>query len=273
MSYPYPTYQQPPPGRPVAPKRPSLVPVVLGAMVLGASIVVGLLLLTTLATIARTDRVQDFARFAVDGGATGEVDVKRTGLYTIYYEFQGEIDGDDVDAEPDPPADLELRVSDDRDDDVGVRELRQQFEFDAAGRRGVPVAQVELEETGDYTIEADGGDEVYGIAMGRGILDQDLTDDATKRAGLAVLVLGGLAGLALTLWGLARNSRARRRPSSSAGGYGQGGYPGSPYGGYPGQQQGWAPAPPPQSPPGPAPGGWDAPRPPGSQNPPFPGPS
>lgn len=262
MAYPYPTYATPPPaGRS---RRGSPAPVVLGALVLLASIVVGLLLLTRFATIARADRVRDFARFYVDGGAAGDVDVTATGLYTIYYEFEGDVDVDGdveaVDAAADPPEDLEIEVTDDRDDEVGVRRLRQQFEYEASGRRGVPVAQVELDEPGEYVVSATGGEEPYAISIGRGIIDQDLSADGAKRAGLLVLVIGAPLGLALLLWGLARNSRARRRPGGRPPGGAPAGYGAAPSGW--GAPPAWGGAPP---------SGWGAPAPPGAPDPPFPG--
>lgn len=263
MAYPYPTYATPPPaGRS---RRSSPAPVVFGALVLLASIVVGLLLLTRFATIARAERVRDFARFYVDGGAAGDVDVTTTGLYTVYYEFEGDVDVDGdlevVDAAADPPENLAIEVTDDQGDDVGVRRLRQQFEYEALGRRGVPVAQVELDEPGEYVVSATGGEEPYAISIGRGIIDQDLSADGAKRAGLLVLVIGVPLGLLLLLWGLARNSRARRR----TGGGPPGGAPlGGP--GYP--PQGWG-APPTWG--GSPPTGWGAPAPPGAADPPFPG--
>ena len=288
------TGYQVPPGPPAGAKKSSPVLPIVGALLLVASLVVGLLLLTVMGTVSRSDRINDFGRFAVDGGTTADVDIKKTGDYTIYYEFAGDVDGDEIDADDREPDDLEITVTDDSDDDVRVRSISgSQQEFEAGDRRGVEVATVEFADKGNYVISASGtSDQPFGISIGRGSLDEDLSNSGNKLLGLIVLIAGGLAGVLLLLLGLAKRSKGgspqpmygQPQPSyapqqpPSYGAY-------DPSGGWTGQPTAPQPVQPPptqQQPQQPSqggwpgqggPGGWGAPPPPnqpGSPNPPFP---
>lgn len=291
----YTGYQVPPPAPAAGPRKSSPALPILGAVLLVASLVVGLLLLTAMGTVSRSDRINDFGRFVVEGGTTADVDIKKTGEYTIYYEFAGEVDGDEIDADDREPDDLAVTVTDDRDDEVRVRPISgSQNEFEAGDRRGVEVATVEFEEKGDYVITATGSsDEPFAVSIGRGSLADDLSNSGNKLLGLIVLIVGGLAGVLLLVLGLAKRSKGGGPPQPTYGqpqpSYGQqpsyGGYdPNAGWRGQPTQQQPAQPQQPPQQPQPPpqspwpgqgGAGGWGAPPPPnqpGSPNPPFPGP-
>ncbi len=284
------TGYQVPPGPTAGPKKSSPVLPILGALLLVASLVVGLLLLTAMGTVSRSDRINDFGRFAVEGGTTADVDIKKTGDYTIYYEFAGDVDGDEIDADEREPDDLAITVTDDRDDDVRVRTISgSQQEFEVGDRRGVEIATVEFDEKGEYVINATGtSDQPFGISIGRASLEEDLSNSGNKLLGLIVLIVGGLGGVLLLLLGLAKRSKGG--PPQPAYGQPQPSYAPPPsYGAYD-PNAGWSgqptqqpaqPQQPPQQPPQPpwpgqgGTGGWGAPPPPnqpGSPNPPFPGP-
>ena len=253
----------------------------LGALVIAASIAAALLLLTVFGTQSDASRIDDFARFVVDGGAEARVDVNSSDTYTLYYEFEGELrDGGHVvelRASPQPPEDLTVRVLDDDENELEARVPRPAYEYDADGRRGVEVQQVDVPRAGSFTVGARGGEEVYAIAIGRGRLDEELANDDAKLAGLLVLAIGVPLGVLLLVAGLARGSQHRRRrgPGSVAG------YERTPWAPVPsaspvppGPPTWGQPPPPPASGGGAAPG-WGRPAPPsqpGSPNPPFPGP-
>src|SRR5262245_59295970 len=172
-------------GPPARPKKPSPALLILGALVLLVSVVVGLLLLTVFGTVSRSDRIENFGRFLVeDGGTEADIDIKSSGNYTIYYEYAGEIDGEEIDADENPPDDLNLTVVDDDDDPLRVRSARDPLVFESGDRAGVEVGTVDFPESGAYVLTATGGDETYGISIGRGSLDEDESNDANKLAGI-----------------------------------------------------------------------------------------
>jgi len=252
------TGYQVPPGPAAGPKKASPALPILGALLLVASLIVGLVLLTVMGKVSRSDRINDFGRFLVeDNGTQADVDIKKTGEYTIYYEFAGDVDGDEIDANDREPDDLEVTVTDDRDDDVRVRSISgSQQEFKAGDRRGVEIATVEFDEKGDYVIAATGtSDQPFGISIGRGSLEDDLSNSGNKLLGLIILIVGGLAGVLLLLLGLAKRSKGgppqpvygQPQPSYAAQPPSYGAYgPNAGWGGPPTQQQ---PAQPPQQPP------------------------
>src|SRR3712207_3897369 len=97
-------YPATPGGTPPARKRSIALPII-GGLILAASVVIGLLLLTAFGSISKSKRIDAFGRFFVDGGTEAEVDIKKSGLYTIYYEYVGEVEADGDSETIDAPAD------------------------------------------------------------------------------------------------------------------------------------------------------------------------
>ncbi len=186
-----------------------------GVVVLVGAVVVGLVLVTLIGTQSDAERIDRFARFLVDGPTEADVTIATPGTYTLYYEFGGELREQGgrrrVDANPQPPDDLEVTVVSADGGAVDARVLQRRYEYRVGDRRGVEIEQVEFDQPGEFVVAAEGGSAPYAIALGRGRLDEQLANDDAQLAGILVLVVGVPLGLILLLWGLARHSRRRRR--------------------------------------------------------------
>lgn len=243
-----------------------------GIVVLLGGVGGGLALLAS-AGATYEDATKNLARAPI--GCTTTLEFDSTGTFFVYVETTGQIgevrgdcEGTDTDYENDADADpdVELTLVNEDGDEIDL-DSDDSKDYDAAGFVGRSIATVEIEDAGSYELSVASEDEDFAIAVGK-----DPTEAAGPAGvlGLALAVVGGLAGLVMIILGLRRKkgtpdagmpaAAAPYQAPPAAMGYPtqqQPAYPAPPSPGF-GQ-----PAPPPpgfgQPAPPPGPGGWQQP--------------
>lgn len=170
---------------------------------LAAGVVAGILLWFA-AGQRYDDAVGDLAPVPI--GCTTTLAFERTGTYTFFVETKGEvgeIDGDcqtddriyDVDDDEAPRVSLSLL--DDGGDEVDLDRVDGPS-YDRAGRRGVAIRSVEIDDAGDYllTATATSADTEIVVRVGH---DPASGVNALRAGGVAALLVGVVAGLLLLL--------------------------------------------------------------------------
>ncbi len=196
------------------PIRPRKVWYVVGVLLIVAGIVGGVgLFIGGLVSTSRT--VDGFGRFVAP--ASKSLKFQRSGTYTIFYEYLGEVCGEPsgcvkIDAPETPPASLTIRLTDAAGRSVAVdRSGDTDRTFSFGGRAGTSVASVDIPAAGEYVIEVGGGTDRYGIAVGRGVLG---TLVRWILGGIAAGVVGVLVGVVLLIVTGVRRGRRRREASA-----------------------------------------------------------
>jgi hypothetical protein len=157
------------------------------------------------------DAVRDLAPVPI--GCTTTLQFDRTGTYLFFVETTGtvgEIDGDcqnddhDYDVAADDAPRVSLSLLDDQGDELDLDRVDGPS-YDRAGRRGVGVRTVDIDETGDYELTATAtvDDTDVVVRVGR---DPSSGVAALRAGGVTTLLLGVAAGLLLLL------VSGRRRP-------------------------------------------------------------
>ncbi len=207
-------------------------------------------------------------------GVSTEFVFEKTGVFTLYYEYQGEfsaeIDGDEQDIELDArttPRQISLRLLDADEQRVRLERDVPDVSYDVGGFAGSAYRQVEIDDTGSYTLEvsSETGRDEFAIAVGFGTVKE-----STLLYPALIAVAGVILGL-LAMLLLGRRKRPVAIPSGPPGS-------GPPLAGWPAAPVGPPPAPvgPPPAPtwgtgaptgPGPASPGPAGPGPAGSASP------
>lgn len=181
-----------------------------GAVVLVIGVIAGLVL-WLLAGRRYDDAVTDLAPVPI--GCTTTLEFERTGTYTFFVETRGsvgEIDGDceaddrSYDVAADDAPRVTLSLVDDGDDEIDL-DRTDGPTYDRAGRRGVGIRTVDIDDTGDYrlTATATSDDAEILVRVGR----DPSTGVGLLRVGAVVALVAGLVvGLLLLL------VAGRRRP-------------------------------------------------------------
>jgi hypothetical protein len=193
-------------------------------------------------------QVEGFARFLAPGSA--ELRFKRGGLYTLYYEYQGEVDGVEVTAPSMPPVGIELEMRDEADQSLELRRIGREFRYDASGFQGVSLRRVGIDRAGLYriaaTAPADAG--TFAISVGRG--DTPSTASTDQAAWLVGIIGGAIGVIGLITTGVLR-SRARARAVGALPGQAPAGPPEPSLGPAGAAAAGWAASEPGRTQPGP----------------------
>ncbi len=177
-------------------------------------------------------------------GLRTEFVFERAGTFTLYYEHAGEftveVGGDEEDFEidaRDEPKRVRVSLVDRDGDEIRLDRDVTDVSYDVGGFAGTSFRQVEIDDTGSYTLEVEAQDDPFAIAVGRGVL----SEPNPLYPGI-ILIAGILLGvLAILLIGRRKPARPAAAASDAPGAGGP-----------------WAPAPPPAS----APAGWEPASPP-----------
>jgi hypothetical protein len=257
MYSPLPPQSVPAAPPPVGARRMGLVWAGIGVAVGG--IVAGAVL-ASMASSTKEETIQKFARAPV--GCTTTLEFERAATFTLFVETKGsaiDVGGDcagngaSYDRASSEPPQLTIDLVDEDDAPMELTEF-DGFSYDTDQFRGQAVQQVTIESPGTYRLTVTSDETDFAVAIG----GDPEADSATVMAiGLAVAVVGLLAGLAMVLLGL----RRRPTPPTSAA---PSGVPTVPAPGWAPQPPAYqyppaAPPPPPQATP-PAGPGWGAPQ-------------
>lgn len=143
----------------------------------------------------------------VVGPGSEEVELDETGTYTVFYEYQSQIDGVDFNAGQEiPHVDIEVeRVSDGTQ--IDVSRTRGETSYNLRNHAGESIRQFSIDEPGMYRISvsyADGSEEpeivlALGEGIGRGILT---SIGAFLGGGLlfCLLTVSAIVIAGITLW-------------------------------------------------------------------------
>jgi len=205
----------PAPPLPLAPPpiRPRKVWYFVGVLLIVGGIVGGIgLFVGGLVSTSRT--VDGFGRFVAP--ASKSLKFQRSGTYTIFYEYRGEVCGEPsgcvtIEAPETPPSSLTIRLTDAAGRTVAVdRSSTTDLSFSVGGRAGRSVASVDIPAAGEYVIEVSGDGGRFAIAVGRGVLG---TLVRWILGGIAAGVVGVVVGIVLLIVTGVRRGRRRREAS------------------------------------------------------------
>jgi|GEM_PF-3801160 hypothetical protein len=253
---------------PPAPIRPRSVWYWIGGLLIVAGIVGGIALMVAgVVSVSRT--VDDFARFRVppgelpEGGVRQELTFDRSGTYTIYYEWDSEIDGLGVDSPEDIPPDIRFVLIGADGVELPLQDAGTTASFSVSGRAGESIGKVTVPSAGTYVaeVESASASEPYVIAVGKGVLARLA---AYVGGGIAVGFIGVAAGIVAIVVTAVKRSRRKREQQRAALAAAQTAGT-TPWYGTPTPSPYGAPAPygtPPPAGPGGSPGPWAPPPPP-----------
>jgi hypothetical protein len=245
---PPPPAAAPPPSEPIKPGRRWYW---IGGLLIAAGIATAVTLLIVWA-VRTSDTVDKFARVRVvpDEGATTGLDFKKSGTYTIYYEWRSEVDGERIDNDDhDPPSQLDVEITGPDGQRIATEPEDRDITFSFNDKVGRAVEKVRIPAPGPYVMRVtSSATQPFAIAVGKGVI-RTIIPYALIGIGALLLGLGlGLTAIIVTAVKRGRRKRERRElEQASWGGYG----PPQPAPAYPGA----APPPPAGAPP------WDAPAP------------
>lgn len=198
----------PPTAAPSPKVRPSKVWYwVFGALTVLSLLAAGAIWLTGRITVE--NQVKSFARFLAPNEA--QLRFKRAGQYTIYYEYQSQVDDTEVDADATPPADVRLELR----DASGQRVELIPFDgttYDVGDYQAVSLYRALIDEPGEFRLAAGPPNlSQFAISIGRG------TPPSTDSWVTAALLVGAI-GAGLGILGLILIAVLRRRHRSRAAG-------------------------------------------------------
>ncbi|HEX9258471.1 MAG TPA: hypothetical protein VF855_02970 [Acidimicrobiales bacterium] len=253
---------------PVKPKvKPSAGWIWVGVLVIVVG-VVGAISLGIAGLVNASRAVDNFARFVVPDEVPQRLQVERAGKYTVYYESDSDVHGENVVGPDRVPLGLRISVTDSEGTELEVRRAEDDFSFSFNGRTGESVREVTFPEKGEYVVDASARGERFVLAIGKGSVIGRLVPYFVG-AGASAFV-GIVAGvLIIVIVGVKRSRRRRELRSQPPGAYGtptgSPWYPTLPPTGPAPTTQGPIAAPPSPggwAPPPPADGGWAPPPPP-----------
>lgn len=241
----------------------------IGALLIIGGIVGGIAMIV--AGVVSTSRTVDkFARFvAPTEGQT--LNFSQSGTFTIYYEWDSEVDGTLYRSPQEVPSGLRISFIDKDGQALPVSSGGSSVTFSVSGRSGQSVGKVTIPQAGVYVaiVQTDQASDQFVIALGKGVLGKLLS---YLGGGLAVGFIGFVSGLViLIVTGVKRGRRKRERQGAQLQAAQQGTYASKPYASpyptVPGTDMptgtGWPQAPTqPAPPPAPGGGGWAPPPPP-----------
>jgi hypothetical protein len=153
------------------------------------------------------NEVEAFARFIAPNEA--QLRFKRTGQYTVYYEYKSKVDDTEIDADSTPPAGIELDMRDSGGQSLELFPIADDLHYDAGGFKAVALGRVRIDQPGEYRL-AVGPPSLpqFAVSVGRG--EPPSTDTWMTIAVLVAAIGTGLSILGLVVIGLLRRrSRAR----------------------------------------------------------------
>jgi hypothetical protein len=163
------------------------------------------------------DRIDGFDRVEVPG--TMEVELRGTGGYSIYHEYEGAFDEDQAFGEDLDPRDLLLvprptvTVTGPSGDEVPLEGYETKVSYDADTHEGIGLYTFRVDDPGTYEVVASGDTAPTGsvIAVGRGVSTGVITGVIT---GLLVGFVGVVAGVVIAIVLMVRRGRNRRAQAS-----------------------------------------------------------
>jgi hypothetical protein len=244
-----------PPAPSAPPKiKPSAGWVVFGILLIVAGIA-GAIALFVAGFFRMSDTIEGFGRFAFDSDVDGwTVEFENSGTYTIYYEWESEVDGRTISGDEDPPRGLEITVTDESGEEIELDERDVDETYELPDFSGRALYEIDIDESGSFRFDVQTREENpddFAIAIGKGALASIVP---FVLGGVGVGLLGVILGVLMIVITLVKRKRFKRRAAASASAY----LPG--YGPYAGA--GWGP------PGAPAPGVPGAAGPPGGYAPP-----
>jgi hypothetical protein len=206
--------------------RPSAAWYWIGGLLIAAGVIGALVILGIWAARA-SDAVDNFARMKITPGADqpGQgFNFARAGTYTLYYEYRSKVDNEKiVNADHDPPDQLNVVVADAQGNEIPVRSYDKDFAFSVNDKLGPAFARVTIPAPGLYTVTVDSNATApFVVAIGKGVL-QSIWPWWLLGA-IAAFVVGvglGLASIITTAVKRGRRKREQRRLTAATGyGYG-----------------------------------------------------
>jgi hypothetical protein len=195
-------------------KRTGRGTVLFGLLVLFAGIA-GAVVLYLLSRQRDDDAIRDLARAPV--GCKTRMTFNDTGTFYVYIEHLGTLDAldgdcdastDEYSRDPDDPPVVEITVLDTKQNEIELDRVDEEFSYSLDDSfAGTAIRQIEIESTGDYTVNVDSVDDDFVVAVGR---NPAQAGDTARLGALASGVAGIVLGLALVLLGVRRGRRARR---------------------------------------------------------------
>jgi len=154
-------------------------------------------------------------------GLSTEFVFEKTGTFTLYYEYKGSfstsVGGDDQTFESDArdvPRQLKVRLVDSDGKRVRLAASAPDVSYDVGGFAGVAYKQVEITDTGSYTLEVQEKADPFAIAVGAG---------AVKQPTVVLPIIVAAAGVVLGLLSLL--FLGRRKAAAPVAPAGVGGWP------------------------------------------------
>lgn len=173
---------------------------VFGALIVLSLLAAGAIWLTGRITVE--NEVQAFARFLAPNEA--QLRFKRAGQYTIFYEYQSQIDDTEVDADSAPPADIRLDLRDASGQSLELAPFNGAT-YDVGDYQAVSLYRVVIDEQGEFRLAVGPPNlSQFAISIGRGAPPS--TDSWVTAA-----VLVGAIGAGLGILGLILIAVLRRR--------------------------------------------------------------
>jgi hypothetical protein len=215
MSYPYSpapaTAPSPPPRAAVPGKiKPGAGRYVLGALLIAAGVITAIVLLVVW-LVQASDRVDKFARFRVrpQGGGQATLTFAKPGTYTVYYEYEGKVDGTKISNDSDPPSQLTIDIKDPSGASVPLTDDNNDVTFSFNGRAGRAIKKVKIPSAGEYSFSVtSSATDDFAIAVGKEVLGTIVP----WIIGAAAAFLVGLGlGLALIITTASKRGKVKRR--------------------------------------------------------------
>jgi hypothetical protein len=197
-----------PPARPKL--RPSAAWYWIGGVLIALG-VIGFLVVLSIWFVRASDAVDKFARVIVPPeGAQADLQFKKAGEYTLYYEYRSKVDGQSVNnSAHDPPSQLAVTVTDANGTDIPVKPYTNDFSVSVNDKLGPAFGKVNIPAPGTYTMKVTSDATApFVIAIGKGVL-QSIWPWWILGA-LAILVLGLALGLFSIISTAVKRGRRKR---------------------------------------------------------------
>jgi hypothetical protein len=135
--------------------------------------VIGFFVVLSIWFLRASDAVDKFARVIVPPeGAQADLQFKKGGEYTLYYEYRSEVDGQRVNnSDHDTPSELAVTITDPNGANIPVRPYTNDFSVSVNDKLGPAFGKMNIPAPGTYTMKITStASAPFVVAIGKGVL-------------------------------------------------------------------------------------------------------
>jgi hypothetical protein len=182
--------------------------------------VIGFFVVLSIWFLRTSDAVDKFARVIVPpGGAEADLQFKKPGEYTLYYEYRSEVDGQRVNnPNHDPPTQLAVTITDQNGTNIPVKPYTSDFSVSVNDKLGPAFGKINIPAPGTYTMKVTSAATApFVVAIGKGVLQSIWPWWLLGALALFVIGVGlGLFAIISTAVKRGRRKREMRRAQQMA---------------------------------------------------------